>query len=50
LTLPGRVNGRAMKLSGPTLESTDGVEFGEVHIPRSREVLIAAHTGMIYEI
>jgi hypothetical protein len=50
LTLPGRVNGHAMKLSGPSLESTAGVEFSGVRVPRSQEVFIAAHTGMIYEI
>lgn len=50
LVLPGRVNGHAMKLSGPSLESKDGVTFGEVRVSRSQEVFIAAHTGMVYEI
>jgi hypothetical protein len=50
LVLPGRVNSRAMKLSGPSLESTEGVEFGEVRVPHSQQIMIPAHTGMIYEI
>jgi hypothetical protein len=39
-----------MRLSGASLESKDGVEFGEVRVGRSQEVLVAAHSGMIYEI
>jgi len=50
LALPRRVTGHAMKLSGPSLASTAGVEFGEVRVPHSQEVAIGAHTGMIYEI
>jgi len=50
LTLPGRVSEHALKLSGPRLESTDGVEFREVQVPRSQEIVVAGHTGMIYEL
>ncbi len=49
-TLPGRTSGRAMKLSGAHLESKDGITFGAVRVPRSREVVVEGHTGMIYEI
>lgn len=50
LTLPGQVSTDAMKLSGPSLESMDGVEFREVRVPRSPEIVVAGHTGMIYEL
>ena len=50
VTLPGRVRDRAMKLSGPGLASKDGVTFGEVRVTRSREVTVAGHTGMIFEL
>jgi hypothetical protein len=50
VVLPERTNERAMKLSGPSLESKDGTTFGEVRVPRSREVVVGGHTGMIYEI
>ncbi len=50
VALPGRPSERAMKLSGPSLESKDGTAFGEVRVPRSREVVVEGHTEMIYEI
>jgi hypothetical protein len=48
--LPGRTSGRAMKLRGASLESKDGITFGAVRVPHSREVVVEGHTGMIYEI
>lgn len=50
IALAERVSDRAMQLSGPSLESKDGVTFGEVRVARSREVAVAGHTGMIFEI
>jgi len=50
VVLPARTSERAMKLSGPSLESKDGTTFGEVRVARSREVVVEGHTGMIYEI
>jgi hypothetical protein len=44
------VSGHAMKLSGPSLESKDGVEFRAVQVPRSRDVVIGAHGAMIFEL
>ena len=46
--LPTRCGAKAMRLSGPSLESTEGTAFGEVHVARSREVLVAGHTAMSY--
>ena len=48
--LPSRVGASAMRLSGPGLESTEGTVFGEVRIARSRDVLVEAHSAMIYEL
>jgi hypothetical protein len=48
--LPGRTSGRAMRLNGASLESKDGITFVDVRVPRSREVAVEGHTGMIYEI
>ena len=50
LELPSRVSGKAMKLSGPSLESRDGTTFGEVPAARSRNVVVEGHTGMIYRL
>jgi len=50
VVLPARTSERAMKLSGPSLESKVGTAFGEVRVARSREVVVEGHTGMIYEI
>jgi hypothetical protein len=50
LVLPRLARGYAMKLSGPNLESTTDVAFGEVRIPASQKVLIEAHAGMIYDL
>ena len=47
--LPSRASANAMRLSGPSLESKEGVVFGAVRVARSREVVVAGHTGMIYE-
>jgi hypothetical protein len=46
--LPSRCQTKAMKLSGPSLESTGGTTFVEVRVARSREVLVAGHTAMSY--
>lgn len=46
--LPTRCGARAMRLSGPSLESTDSTTFGEVRVARSREVVVAGHTAMSY--
>jgi hypothetical protein len=48
--LPSRVGANAMRLSGPGLESTEGTVFGEVRVARSREVVVEAHSAMIYEL
>ncbi len=48
--LPSRVGAKAMRLSGPSLDSKDGIEFGAVRVTRSREVVVKGHTGMIYDI
>ena len=48
--LPSRVGANAMRLSGPGLESTVGTVFGEVRVARSREVVVEAHSAMIYEL
>jgi hypothetical protein len=50
VTLPGRVKDKAMQLSGPGLASKDGVTFGEVRVARSRDVTVAGHTAMIFEV
>ncbi len=48
--LSRRVSGHAMRLSGPDLESKEGIELREVKIPRSNRVIVEGHTGMIYEL
>lgn len=48
--LPSRVGAKAMRLSGPELDSKNSTAFGEVRVPRSRDVEVAAHTATIYEI
>ena len=48
--LPARVGAKAMRLSGPSLDSKTGVGFGEVRVGRSRVVVVEGHAGMIYEI
>lgn len=48
VALPAGCAAKAMRLSGPSLESTEGTTFGEVHVARSREVLVAGHTAMSY--
>ncbi|HEX9202066.1 MAG TPA: hypothetical protein VF865_21090, partial [Acidobacteriaceae bacterium] len=48
--LPSRVRASAMRLSGPGLESTEGTVFGEVRVARARDVLVEAHSAMIYEL
>jgi hypothetical protein len=50
IELPSRAGEKAMKLSGPALDSKEGTAFGEVRVVRSRNVVVEAHTGMSYEI
>lgn len=50
LELPSRVGTKALQLTGPSLESKDGTAFGEVSVARSRDVVVAGHTAMIYEL
>jgi len=39
-----------MHLSGPSLDSKTGTVFAEVDVARAREVVVAGHTGMIFQI
>jgi hypothetical protein len=50
VSLPGRVKDRAMQLSGTGLASKEGIAFGEVRVARSRDVRVAGHTAMIFEL
>ena len=40
----------AMQLTGPALDAKDGVTFSEVHVPRTSEVAIPAHSAAIYSL
>lgn len=48
--LPSSVKEQAMRLSGPELDSKQGVAFDKVRVARSRGVVVEGHTGMILEI
>ena len=48
--LPGRVGEKAMRLSGPSLDSKEGTTFAEVRVARARVVEVEGHSGMIYEV
>ena len=48
--LPSPVGAHAMRLSGPALESRQGTVFSDVWVARSRNVVVAGHTAMIYEL
>ena len=48
--LPSRAGVNAMRLGGRSLESKDGTVFGEVHVARSRDVVVKAHTAMSFEL
>jgi hypothetical protein len=48
--LPSPVGTNAMRLSGPSLASKEGTAFNAVRSARSRRVIVAGHTAMIYEI
>jgi len=48
--LPSRAGVKAMRLGGPSLASKEGTTFSEVHVAQSREVVVDAHTAMIYEL
>jgi hypothetical protein len=50
IELPMPVGVKAMKLSGPSLDSKERTIFGEVRVARSRIVVVEGHTGMIYEV
>jgi hypothetical protein len=50
LELPSRCGTKAMRLSGRGLESKEGTNFEETHVRRSRDVLVAGHTAMSYEL
>jgi len=48
--LPSRAGGKAMRLSGPGLDSKDGVTFAEVLVARSRTAIVSGYTAVIYEL
>ncbi len=48
--MPSRVAANAMRLTGPGLDSKNGTTFGEVHVARSREVMVSGHTAMSYQL
>jgi hypothetical protein len=48
--LPWTTGANAMRLSGPSLASKEGTVFDEVRVTRSRDVVVAGHSAMIYEI
>jgi hypothetical protein len=48
--LPSRVAARAMRLSGPGMDSKEGVAFAEVRVARSPGVAVEGHTAVIYEL
>ena len=48
--LPTRVGEKAMRLSGPALDSKEGTTFGEMRVTRARSVEVEEHSGMIYEL
>ncbi|MDP9051713.1 MAG: hypothetical protein M3O31_13490 [Acidobacteriota bacterium] len=50
VVVPKSTSERAMKLSGPSLASKDGITFRDVRVPRSHQVVVPAHSGMIYEL
>jgi hypothetical protein len=50
LELPSRVSGKAMRLSGPSLESKEGTTLDEIRVSLSRNVIVEAHTAMIYQL
>jgi hypothetical protein len=50
LRLPAKADARAMRLSGPSLASKDGTRFEEARVARSADVVVEAHTGMIYDL
>jgi hypothetical protein len=50
VALPGRVEEKAMRLSGPSLDSKEGTTFGEVRLARAQSVEVKEHSGMIYEL
>jgi hypothetical protein len=50
VALPMRVGEKAMRLSGPSLDSKEGTTFGEVRVARARSVEVEEHSGMIYEL
>ena len=50
VALPMRVEEKAMRLSGPSLDSKEGTTFGEMRVTRARSVEVEEHSGMIYEL
>ena len=48
--LPSPVGAHAVRLDGPALESRQGTVFSDVWVARSRNVVVAGHTAMIYEL
>ena len=50
VALPSKAGRNAMHLSGPSLDSKTGTVFAEVDVARAREVVVAGHTGMIFQI
>ena len=50
ITLPEKCHPRAMRLTGPGLDAKEGTTFTETHITVSRDVVVPAHSAMIFEI
>jgi hypothetical protein len=48
--LPARVGADAMRLSGPALDSKEGMAFDKVRVARAKTVVVEGHTAMIYEV
>ena len=50
VNLPQRCGSRAMQLTGPALDASNGTTFGEIRISPSAEIKLLPHSAMILEV
>ena len=50
ITLPTRPQSHAQTLTGPSLESKEGISLSPIKVPRERTVTVPAHTAVVYDL
>jgi hypothetical protein len=50
LTVPSRTRSHAQTLTGPSIESEEGVSIKKIKVPRSRNIIVPPYTAIAYDI